>query len=82
MLQGDYYPKKMYVSSHDVGAVYRYDKGTFVYEKREIRKGILQRPTFPSSIKLSTPGHRPVLFAAKGSHGLWLTPGKLNYILR
>lgn len=76
-LQGSEYPKKMYVSTHDVGAFYRYspEYDRFEYESQEIRKGILQRPAFPPVMRLSKPGNHPVLFSAKGSHGLWTAPG-------
>lgn len=67
----------MYVSTHDVGAFYRFSKehNWFEYESQEIRRGILQRPKFPRIMRLAEPGSHPVLFAAKGSHGLWTAPG-------
>lgn len=70
----------MYVSAHDAGAFYSYERltGTFEYRSQETRKGILQRPTFPKTV--ITSGNHPVLFAAEGSHGLWTAPGKHKYV--
>lgn len=68
----------MYVSAHDAGAFYTFNKQSnqFVYDRMEIRKGIMQRPTFPAVVELTAQGSHPVLFAAKGSHGLWTAPGE------
>ncbi|XP_055620946.1 uncharacterized protein LOC129765100 isoform X2 [Toxorhynchites rutilus septentrionalis] len=73
-------PDEMYVSAHDAGAFYSYERltGTFEYRTQETRKGILQRPTFPKTV--ITSGNHPVLFAAEGSHGLWTAPGKHKYV--
>ncbi|XP_062558331.1 uncharacterized protein LOC134223208 [Armigeres subalbatus] len=73
-------PDEMYVSAHDAGAYYSYERltGTFEYRSQETRKGILQRPTFPKTV--ITSGNHPVLFAAEGSHGLWTAPGKHKYV--
>ncbi|XP_039432743.1 uncharacterized protein LOC120415324 [Culex pipiens pallens] len=73
-------PDEMYVSAHDAGAFYSYERltGTFEYRSQETRKGILQRPTFPKTV--ITSGNHPVLFAAEGSHGLWTAPGKHKYV--
>lgn len=81
ILQGDDYPVAMYVSAHDAGAYYRYDirSGTFVYESQETRKGIFQKPIFPERVFTSSGSH-PVLFSAKGSHGLWTAPGKHKFV--
>ena len=72
----------MYVSTHDVGAFYTYSKtyNHFKFEKREIRKGILQRPMFPPIMRLMAPDQRPVLFSARGSHGLWTGPGRHRFV--
>ncbi|RLU15371.1 hypothetical protein DMN91_012365 [Ooceraea biroi] len=75
------HPLAMYVSAHDTGAFYRYDprNGTFVYESQETRKGLFQKPTFPD--KVYTAGHsHPILFSARGSHGLWTAPGKHRFV--
>lgn len=55
----------MYVSAHDAGAYYGYDKltGTFEFRSQETRKGILQRPNFPRTVLTSS--NHPVLFAAQ-----------------
>lgn len=78
-LQGKEEPEEMYVSAHDAGAFYKYDETAkiFVFNRQEIRKGFIQRPTFPPVVKLykNNEGHHPILFAAKGSHGLWTAPG-------
>lgn len=70
----------MYVSAHDAGAFYKYDENAkiFIFNRQEIRKGFIQRPTFPPVVKLyrNNDGHHPILFAAKGSHGLWTAPGE------
>lgn len=57
----------MYVSAHDAGAYYTYDRltGTFEYSSQETRKGILQRPSFPRTVITSS--NHPVLFAAEVS---------------
>lgn len=70
----------MYVSAHDAGAFYSYDRltGTFEFTRQETRKGILQHPNFPKTV-LTSENH-PVLFAAEGSHGLWASPGKHRFV--
>lgn len=72
-------PENMYVSTHDAGVYYRLDKDTnvFMYERQETRTGILQKPKFPTKVYLLH-GH-PLLYSAKGSHGLWSKPGKHRY---
>uniref|UniRef100_A0A1A9WSL1 Vacuolar protein sorting-associated protein 62 n=1 Tax=Glossina brevipalpis TaxID=37001 RepID=A0A1A9WSL1_9MUSC len=73
-------PEAMYVSAHDAGAYYTYNHltGSFEFKKQETRKGILQRPNFPKTV--TTFDDHPVLFAAKGSHGLWTAPGKHRFM--
>ncbi|KAM7357448.1 uncharacterized protein ACRADG_002798 isoform 2-T7 [Cochliomyia hominivorax] len=73
-------PEAMYVSAHDAGAYYVYNRltGSFEYKRQETRKGILQRPNFPKTV--TTFNDHPVLFAAKGSHGLWTAPGKHRFV--
>ncbi|XP_053674704.1 uncharacterized protein LOC128725008 [Anopheles nili] len=73
-------PDEMYVSAHDAGAFYSYERltGTFEYHSQETRKGILQQPTFPKTVVTSN--NHPVLFAAEGSHGLWTAPGKHKFV--
>lgn len=58
-------PEAMYVSAHDAGAYYVYNRltGSFEFKKQETRKGILQRPNFPKTV--TTFNDHPVLFAAK-----------------
>ncbi|KYN40824.1 hypothetical protein ALC56_04714 [Trachymyrmex septentrionalis] len=75
------YPLAMYVSAHDVGAFYQYDprNGTFVYESQETRKGLFQKPTFPEKVYTAGDSH-PILFSARGSHGLWTAPGKHKFV--
>ncbi|KAL1461850.1 hypothetical protein WDU94_013717, partial [Cyamophila willieti] len=82
MFQGGDSPSSMYVSAHDAGAFYTFNKKSrqFKYDRMEIRKGIMQRPTFPDVVDLTPRGTHPVLFAAKGSHGLWTAPGKHKYV--
>ncbi|XP_055845616.1 uncharacterized protein LOC129911740 isoform X2 [Episyrphus balteatus] len=74
------HPYEMYVSAHDAGAYYTYNHltGSFEFRKQETRKGILQRPNFPKTV--TTFVNHPVLFAAKGSHGLWTAPGKHRFV--
>ena len=76
----EYIFKEMYVSAHDAGAFYSYDRltGTFTFKSQETRKGILQQPNFPKTV--ITSDHHPVLFAAEGSHGLWAAPGKHKFV--
>ncbi|XP_076630064.1 uncharacterized protein LOC143346144, partial [Colletes latitarsis] len=75
------HPSAMYVSAHDAGAFYRYDlrSGTFVYESQETRKGIFQKPIFPERV-YTAGGSHPILFSARGSHGLWTAPGKHKFV--
>ncbi|XP_032691003.1 uncharacterized protein LOC116853843 [Odontomachus brunneus] len=75
------HPLTMYVSAHDAGAFYRYDpqNGTFVYESQETRKGLFQKPTFPEKV-YTAGGSHPILFSARGSHGLWTAPGKHKFV--
>lgn len=77
---GDAEPQAMYVSAHDAGAYYSYNRltGAFEFRRQETRKGILQRPNFPKTV--TTFKNHPVLFAAKGSHGLWTAPGKHRFV--
>ncbi|XP_076677989.1 uncharacterized protein LOC143374047 isoform X2 [Andrena cerasifolii] len=77
----DNHPLAMYVSAHDAGAFYRYDlrSGTFVYESQETRKGIFQKPIFPERV-FTAGGSHPILFSARGSHGLWTAPGKHKFV--
>lgn len=75
------HPLAMYVSAHDTGAFYRYDRrnGTFVYESQETRMGLFQKPTFPEKVYTAGDSH-PILFSARGSHGLWTAPGKHKFV--
>lgn len=73
-------PDEMYVSAHDAGAYYAYERltGTFDFRRQESRKGILQHPNFPKTVITSK--NHPVLFSAQGSHGLWTAPGKHRFV--
>lgn len=73
-------PEQMYVSAHDAGAYYKYERltGTFDFVRQETRKGILQHPNFPRTVITSK--NHPVLFSAQGSHGLWTAPGKHRFV--
>ncbi|CAK9795635.1 Vacuolar protein sorting-associated protein 62 [Anthophora plagiata] len=75
------YPSAMYVSAHDAGAFYRYDlrSGIFIYESQETRNGIFQKPIFPERV-FTAGGSHPILFSARGSHGLWTAPGKHKFV--
>lgn len=70
----------MYVSAHDAGAFYTFDRltGTFEFKSQESRRGIFQKPNFPKTVITSE--NHPVLFSAEGSHGLWATPGKHRFV--
>eukprot|EP00102_Acyrthosiphon_pisum_P013400 XP_008182958.2 PREDICTED: LOW QUALITY PROTEIN: vacuolar protein sorting-associated protein 62 [Acyrthosiphon pisum] len=82
MFNGYDEPEEMYVSVHDAGAFYGFDRNRrkFVFNRQEVRKGFLQKPKFPEVVHLTDEGNHPVLFAAKGSHGLWTAPGKHKYV--
>jgi len=84
LLQGYDEPEEMYVSVHDAGAFYRFDRNRrkFVFNRQEVRKGFLQKPKFPEVVHLTDEGNHPVLFAAKGSHGLWTAPGQIYNSIR
>lgn len=76
----------MYVSTHEAGALYlaplQYPGKVWDFKGYEVRKGIkIGTPRFPKNAFNLSSG-RPVLFAAKGSHGLWTLPGQYfnNYI--
>ncbi|XP_020298943.1 putative vacuolar protein sorting-associated protein TDA6 isoform X2 [Pseudomyrmex gracilis] len=75
------HPLAMYVSAHDSGAFYQYNpqSGTFIYESQETRKGLFQKPTFPEKV-YTAGGSHPILFSARGSHGLWTAPGKHRFV--
>lgn len=78
--KGSNIPDLMYVSTHDAGVYYQYDNrlNIFTYVKQETRKGLLQKPNFPKFVKVKE--GRPVLFIAKGSHGMWSMPGVHRYV--
>ncbi|XP_050526283.1 uncharacterized protein LOC126897006 isoform X1 [Daktulosphaira vitifoliae] len=82
MFNGSEVPQKMYVSVHDAGAFYNFDSNRqkFIFNRQEVRKGFMQKPKFPEVVHLTKKGSHPVLFAAKGSHGLWTAPGKHKYV--
>ncbi|XKL59342.1 hypothetical protein PGB90_000358 [Kerria lacca] len=84
LFKGKEEPEEMYVSAHDAGAFYKFDVNSkvFVFNRQEIRKGFIQKPKFPPIVKLyvDNDGYHPILFAAKGSHGLWTAPGKHKYV--
>ncbi|KAL7300139.1 hypothetical protein TKK_0007141 [Trichogramma kaykai] len=79
--KGKDHPLAMYVSAHDAGAFYRYEPraNTFLFESQETRKGIFQKPNFPERV-YTAEGSHPVLFSARGSHGLWTAPGKHKFV--
>jgi hypothetical protein len=78
-------PLAMYVSTHEAGALYlaplQYPGQIWDFKGYEVRKGIkIGSPRFPKNAFNLSSG-RPVLFAAKGSHGLWTFPGQF-FIIR
>ncbi|KAF5295310.1 hypothetical protein FQA39_LY13175 [Lamprigera yunnana] len=77
---GNSYPEKMYLAVHDTGAYYNYDPSSrlFKFQKQSTKKGILQRPKFPVAAR--TRNNHPILFSAKGSHGLWTAPGDHYFV--
>lgn len=75
-------PSEMYVSAHDAGAYYTYDRltGSFEFRRQETRNNhILQQPVFPKTVR-TVMGQHPVLFSALGSHGLWTAPGQHRFV--
>ncbi|KAH1022520.1 putative vacuolar protein sorting-associated protein TDA6 [Dendroctonus ponderosae] len=77
---GHPYPDQLFLSVHDAGAYYAYQRNTntFRFQAKMERKGVAQVPSYPEFIRLQ--GGHPVLFAAEGSHGLWSTPGDHEFI--
>ena len=70
----------MYVSTHTYGAYYEYNrkKNIFFYIGKDTREGLPLSPKYPHVIKMD--GSHPILYAAKGSHGLWGSPGNTHSI--
>lgn len=77
---GKPYPSHLYLSVHDAGVYYKYDpmRRIFQYESKVIRKGVVQPPKYPQIVRMQ--GGHPVLFAARGSHGLWSAPGEHEFV--
>ncbi|XP_063881478.1 uncharacterized protein LOC135111735 isoform X1 [Scylla paramamosain] len=73
-------PTHMYVSAHTFGAYYTYDatNNRFIYEYEDTREGIPMSPVYPKIIHLSGGSH-PILYSARGSHGLWGAEGTNQY---
>ncbi|XP_060524439.1 uncharacterized protein LOC132700880 [Cylas formicarius] len=78
--RGQPFPDKMFLSVHDTGSFYTYDRknNIFKYESNVPRKGVAQVSKFPPFVRIQ--GGHPVLFSAKGSHGLWSAPGEHQFI--
>ncbi|XP_065064963.1 uncharacterized protein LOC135691121 isoform X1 [Rhopilema esculentum] len=57
-------PSQMYIGAHNFGGVYNWNGETFVKGKDKV--------TFSLS------GH-PIVYSAKGSHGLWTRRGRITY---
>ncbi|XP_066986005.1 uncharacterized protein [Macrobrachium rosenbergii] len=72
-------PKQLYISSHNFGAFYNYDRQNHVfrYHSEDTREGIPMFPEYPSVLHLHE--NHPIVFAALGSHGLWPAPGTHQY---
>ncbi|XP_047483296.1 uncharacterized protein LOC125035144 isoform X2 [Penaeus chinensis] len=72
-------PLNMYVSSHNFGAYYQYDSyhQHFEYSGQDTRKGIPMSPEYPKRVRVES--SHPVLYSARGSHGLWAAPGLHQY---
>ncbi|XP_042232038.1 uncharacterized protein LOC121872958 isoform X2 [Homarus americanus] len=73
-------PTQMYVSAHTFGAYYTYipHLHEFLYAGQDTRDGIAMSPNYPRTVQLT--GSHPVLYAARGSHGLWGAPGIHQYM--
>lgn len=73
-------PDKLFLSVHDTGVYYSYDnlRKYFKFEYKVARKGVHQVPKFPEILR--TQGEHPVVFSAKGSHGLWAAAGEFDFI--
>ncbi|KAI4458571.1 protein eva-1 [Holotrichia oblita] len=72
-------PQELFLALHDIGIYYTYDPVSkiFINSGYLNQKGITQTSEFPSVVR--TLEGRPILFAAKGSHGFWSAPGKYYY---
>ncbi|XP_022913223.2 uncharacterized protein [Onthophagus taurus] len=75
----NYEPIELFASTHDIGAYYSYDlRGrVFRYKDQRRRKTLLKHINFPAEVRLDR--NRPVLYAARGSHGLWGDRGRQRY---
>lgn len=83
---GKTHPEYLYLSAHDSGGYYIFDKnqGVFRFVTQDLQKGGLKemlfvKANFPKYVKLATSYGHPKLFAANGSHGLWPSAGKHAY---
>lgn len=76
----DLMPIEMFLSVHNTGAYYKYDafSKVFRFTRKLMTKGLIDRANFPPMIR--TLEGRPILFVAKGSHGLWSAPGEFQYV--
>ncbi|KAI4458579.1 protein eva-1 [Holotrichia oblita] len=70
-------PQELFLALHDIGIYYTYDPVSkiFINSGYLNQKGITQTSEFPSVVR--TLEGRPILFAAKGSHGFWSAPGNI-----
>lgn len=77
---GNDFPDKLFLSVHNTGVYYSYDshRKYFKFEYTVSKKRANQVHKFPEILR--TQAEHPVVFAAKGSHGLWAAAGEYEYI--
>ncbi|XP_045467328.1 vacuolar protein sorting-associated protein 62 isoform X1 [Harmonia axyridis] len=77
--RGEKHPDSIFVSTHEFGAYYKYNKflHTFIYESQRSNIKMIQNIRFPKFLLLKN--NHPVLFSAWGSHGFWSEPGNHTY---
>ncbi|XP_043194620.1 putative vacuolar protein sorting-associated protein TDA6 [Amphibalanus amphitrite] len=72
-------PVSLYISAHEFGAYYNYNRATNLYQfaSQVNRGGFPVSPQYPPTLQVFRT--HPVLYVARGSHGLWPSAGTHVY---